>query len=316
MAINVGSRPEQMLRGVDRLVAVVADAVPHLPSLSRRAGHIPSRWLIERGTTRVQVPVNVLGGFPGSLRVMNRLDDVQVIATMRYLVVGEGTAHGFAIPMRDVLAATVIRPGPRSNAGVAIWYRDGDRATSFFLDCRGIARGVSGEPRAVQLARFFVERGVSQVHSGAIRGVCSPYMSWEEAGRFTDEEIVWSGNGVSPVGGWYGTTRDHCRIWVTGQSLLWAGAHQSGVNRIALTDILQARDGAGDRISIGIADGLGHRFDLSFDLASDHVELRRDANQRVQFMNALATRGVPVTSITAPLAPWRTGSVVRPMDRA
>lgn len=316
MAMNVGSRPEQLLRGVDRLVAVAADVVPRIPALPRRHGHIPARWLIERGTTRVQAPVNVFGGFPGSLRSMNRLDNVRLVATMRYLVVGEGTAHGFAIPIRDVLATALARPGRRSNHGLRVWYRDGDQTAMFFLDCRGISRSISGLTRAGQILQFLVERGVTPVEGGDAPRHPSLHMSWDDAGRYTREELVWAGNGVAAVGGWFGTRHDHCRMWVTEQSLLWAGAHQEGVNRIALSDILQARDGAGDRLCIGIANGLGYRFDLSFDLAGDHVGMQRRANPRVQFMNALATLGVPVATATTPLAPWRAGSMVRPSDRS
>jgi hypothetical protein len=311
MAINVVSRPEQLLRGVDRFVAVMADALPHLPALPRAEAAVPARWLIERGTTRHEIAANVLGGFPGSLRSMNRLDKVSVIATMRYLVVGEGTPSGFAIPMRDVLAVAKVRPDRMSNPGLRLWYRDGNQTTSFFLDCRGLTRGLSGLTRADQLMQFLVERGVAPVEGQDALQVRSPWLSWEEAEPFVDEELVWTGNGVSSVGGWFGREQDHCRVWLTDRSLLWAGAHQTGVHRIALADIVLARDGVSDRVSIGIADTLGHRFDISFDLAAEG----RERNPRVRFMDALASRGVPCATAATPLAPWRAASMVRPMDR-
>ncbi|HLU36709.1 MAG TPA: hypothetical protein VKZ61_13140 [Thermomicrobiales bacterium] len=315
MAINVGSRPEQLLRGVDRLVAVVAEAIPLSPSLPRREAVAPPRWLIERGTTRVEIPVNVLGGFPGALRVMNRLDDVRVLATVRYLVVGEGTPNGFALPMRDIVAVARVRPGGGYNVGLRIWYRDGDRTGSFFLDCRGLSRGISGITRADQMMEFLIERGVTPIASALAGRMTTPWVSWSDAEAFAGEGIVWSGDGIAAVGGWFGATRDHCRVWFTESALMWAASSHAGLNRIELTDIVQARDGVGDRVSIGIADALGHRFDLAFELVGGQRDARRVSSPAMQLMERLAERGVPVQTATSPLAPWRAGSVVRPMDR-
>jgi hypothetical protein len=315
MEINVGGRPEQLLRGVDRMLAVVAEAVPHLPSQPRHATRVPSRWLIERGETRVDAPVVALGGFPGSLRSINRLDDVRLIGSARYLVVGEGTSHGFAIPMRDILEVALVRPDRRSNHGLVIWYRDGAQTGSFFLAFQGLSRGINGVRRAEAVMQLLVERGVAPVDPVDLGCPHALHMSWDDVMRFGTESLLWSGDGIASVGGWFGSRRDTCRLWLTESSLLWAGARQDGVNRIALQDILEARDGAGDRVNIGIPDALGHRYDLSFDLAIDHVELHRHANPRVQLMDALARRGVPVSSMTIPLAPWRSGRLIRPMDR-
>jgi hypothetical protein len=163
--------------------------------------------------------------------------------------------------------------------------------------------------------QVLVERGVTPVDEADALSTPSLFISWDEAQQFISETIVWSGDGLASVGGWFGARQDTARVWMTESSLLWAGATQSGVNRIALADIVEARDGAGDRVSIGISDRLGHRYDLSFDLAIDHLELRRQANPRVQLMDALATHGVPVGTATVPLAPWRAGGLIRPMDR-
>lgn len=315
MDINVARRPEQFLRGIDRLLAVVADAFPQMPSRPRAMASVPSRWLIERGETRLQSPVVALGGFPGSLRSMNRLHDASLICSARYLVVGEGTATGFAIPMRDVLSVSMVRPDRRSNHGLLISYRDGDATGSFFLQFRGISRGLSGLRRAEQAMQFLVERGVAPVDAGDAFSTPALYLSWDDAPSLAAEHILWSGNGVAPVGGWFGAIQDASRIWLTDRHLLWAGASGSGLNRIALSDIVEARDGTGDRISVGIRDAMGARYDLTFDLALHHLELARHANPRVQFMDALARRGVPVATASTPLAPWRAGSVVRPMDR-
>lgn len=315
MDSNVARRPEQLLRGMDRLLAVVADAIPQMPSRPRVASRVPSRWLIERGETRVEAPVVALGGFPGALRSMNRLADVHLICTVRYLIVGEGTATGFAIPMRDILSVSMVRPDRRSNHGLVVWYRDGDRTGSFFLQFRGVSRGVSGLRRAEQALQFLVGRGVTPVNASEAFSTPALHLSWDRARALADEEIVWSGDGIASIGGWYGERHDVSRVWLTNRHLLWAGASGAGLNRLALGDILEARDGAGDRVSIGIRDAMGGRYDLGFDLALDHLELERHASPRVQLMDALARHGVPVSTASTPLAPWRAGSVVRPMDR-
>lgn len=315
MEMDVARRPEQLLRGMDRLLAVVAEAIPQLPARPRAASRVPARWLIERGETRVEIPVEAIGGFPGSLRAMNRLGGTRAIATMRYLVVGEGTAHGFAIPMRDVLAASVIRPHRRENHGLAIWYRDGEATGSFFLRVRGASRGISGVRRAEHLLAFLVERGVSPVDARDARFTPALHCGWDEAAALGTDEIVWAGNGVAAVGGWYGERHDACRVWLTSRALIWAGAYQDGVNCLPLSEIACVRDGAGDRVAVGVRDALGFRYDIAFDLAPDETGMVRELNPRVRFMNAIASRGVPVAPASTPLAPWRAGSVIRPMDR-
>lgn len=259
--------------------------------------------------------VNVLGGFPGGLAVMNRLDNVRVVATVRYLVVGEGTSYGFALPMRDIVAVARVRPAGTYNVGLRLWYRDGDQTASFFLDCRGLSRGLSGMTRADQMMAFLVDRGVTPVDGLRAGRTASPHMSWNDVDAFSGESIVWSGDGIASVGGWFGATRDHCRVWLTDSALMWAAASHAGLHRIELADIVQAREGAGDRISIGIADALGHRFDLVFDVAAGLREVRRVSSPAMQLMERLAERGVPVQTAASPLAPWRAGRVVRPMDR-
>ncbi len=316
MDINVARRPEQMLRGVDRLLAVAVEALPQLPARPRVASRVPARWLIERGETRIDVPADVIGGFPGSLRAMNRLDSSRVIATMRYVVVGEGSAHGFAIPMRDVLAACVMRPSRRENHGLVVWYRDGDATASFFMRFRGTDRGLSGMRHAEQFLAFLIERGVAPVDSADARFTPALHCSWEDAGSLATDEIVWAGNGLASVGGWFGERQDACRVWLTSRALIWAGASQSGVNCLPLSEIACVRDGAGDRIAVGVRDALGHRYDIAFDLAPEEMALERGTNPSVRFMNTIAAQGVPVGGATSPLAPWRAGSVIRPLDRS
>lgn len=315
MEMDVARRPEQLLRGMDRLLAAVAEALPQRPARPRVTARVPSRWLIERGETRVEVPVDAIGGFPGSLRAMNRLGGTRVIATMRYLVVGEGTARGFAIPMRDVLAASVIRPDRRENHGLAVWYRDGESIASFFLRIRGTDRGLSGVHRAEQLLGFLAERGVEPVDDRDARFSPALHCGWDQAATLGDDGIMWAGNGVASVGGWFGERQDACRIWLTPCALIWAGASQTGVNCLPLSGIRCVRDGTGDRVAVGVRDALGHRYDIAFDLAPDELTPGREANPGARFMNAIATRGVPVSPASTPLAPWRAGSVVRPMDR-
>ncbi len=122
MAVNIGTAPERWLRGVDRLVAGMANLLPGSATRGRR---IPAHWVMQRGPVRATAPVDALGGFPGSLRSRNALERTTVIVTSRYLVVGEGTNDGFALRMNDLLSAGMVRPSPRSNPGLVVSFQDG-----------------------------------------------------------------------------------------------------------------------------------------------------------------------------------------------
>jgi hypothetical protein len=130
MAMSIGRTTGHRLRGLDRLVAAAADVMARPAAHRLPASKVPSRWLIERGPTRASAVVDVIGGFPGSIRSANLLTRTTVVTTDRYLVVGEGTATGFAIRLQDVIGAGLVRSAAQTTPALVIRYRDGDTAGS------------------------------------------------------------------------------------------------------------------------------------------------------------------------------------------
>jgi hypothetical protein len=270
--------------------------------------------MLERGSVRASAPVEVIGGFPGSLRSSNRLQKTSLIATDRYLVVGEGSTDGFALPMRDVLAAGLVRPSRQANVGLIVHYQDGSEIGTFALNFLGLARGLSGGRRAEDVLRVLEDRGVRRLKPSQMTGALRLSYSWEDARRYASEPLVWSGLVMASVGGWYGAVQHPCRVWLTEESLFWCCTQGEGINRLALTDIIQVRDGVADRVLISFRDSAGQRCDLPFDFDSGTTGAQ-PMEQRMRFLNVLASRGVRVRTAPPPLAPWRSGDVQRPADR-
>lgn len=312
MAVSIGATSERWLQGVDRLVAGACDLLPQM-SLPSRAGAVPDRWVMERGPARAAATVNVLGGFPGALRSMNRLPSTSLIVTQDYLVVGEGTPEGFALPMQAVLAAGMVRYSSRSNPGVVVHFQDGPAIGSFALDIRGTARGRSGRLRAREILDALEATGVARFAGHQLPRSPGLATSWHEARERGDEPLVWTGMATGSVGGWFGGAHSDCRMWLTTESLFWSYANGEGVNRLALADVLEVRDGVGDRVMVTLRTAAGHRFDLAFDLAAEPGKDGR--RQRLSFLNAIASFGVPVSAVRPPLAPWRRGGMIRPTER-
>lgn len=314
MAVSIAPAPERWLQRLDRFVAEVVNLLPDVPMPSFRRERVPTRWILERGPIRASAPVDVLGGFPGALHSTHHFRDTALIVTERYLVIGEGAPDGFAIPIVDVLSAGLIRPSRQANLGLIIHYQDGPDVSSFALNFRGLARGLSGRSRADNVLHQLVKTSV--MRERLMHGWDAPplAMSWDDARRHAAEALVWSGTAMAAVGGWYGSEQRACRIWLTDESLFWSTRDGDGVNRLPLTGILDVRDGVGDRIRVSTRDRAGHRFDLPFDFACCPAGMN-SSHQRHRFLNALASRGVAMRAEPVPLAPWQRGSLMRPSDR-
>jgi hypothetical protein len=287
--------------------------MPRVPLLSWRHGQVSARWVLERGSVRASAPVEVIGGFPGSLRSSNRLQKTTLIATDRYLVVGEGSTTGFALPMRDVLAAGLVRPSRQANVGLVVHYQDGPAVGTFALNFLGLARGLSGGRRAEDVLRVLEDRGVRCIKPNRIHGALRLSHSWEDARRYASEPLAWSGLALASVGGWFGAVQHPCRVWLTEESLFWYCSQGDGVNRLVLNDIIDVRDGVADRVLISFRDSAGHRCDLPFDFDCG-TPGTEPMQQRLRFLNLLASCGVRVSTASLPIAPWRSGGTLRPAD--
>lgn len=310
MVANVGTAPERWLQSLDRLVAASADFLPQLPIPAWRRERVSPRWILERGPVRASAPVDVIGGFPGSLRSSNHLQRTSVIATDRFLVIGEGADGGFALPIKDVLAAGLFLPSRQANAGLSVQYQDGPVVGTFALNFRGLARGLSGVRRAEEVLRVLEDRGVRSLSPESVPGSMRLALSWQEARRYANESLVWSGMARASVGGWYGALHRACRVWLTEEALFWCSSESNGVNRVAFNDIIEVSDGVADRVRLSIHDSVGHRCDLPFDFDAGIQEMEA-SRQRMQFLNVLASHGVAVRTAPVPFAPWRIAALQR-----
>ncbi|HEV2074555.1 MAG TPA: hypothetical protein VGR29_13075, partial [Thermomicrobiales bacterium] len=264
MAVNIGTAPERWLRGVERLVASMANLLPRNATRARRGRRIPAHWVMQRGPARATAPVDALGGFPGSLRSRNALERTTVAVTSRYLVVGEGTNDGFALRMSDLLSADMVRPSLWSNPGLVVSFQDGAVTSTFALNFRGLARGLSGRYRAEEVLRVLQEQGVQRLGLHRLSGGPSLALPWEEVRVHENETLLWAGRARACVGGWYGAVQRSCRVWLTRTSLLWCCSDGEGVNRLSFSDIAGARDGVSDRIRVSFHQG-DQQYDLLFD---------------------------------------------------
>jgi hypothetical protein len=309
MAMSVGKGHGHRLGGFDRLMATAANLTSR-PSGSRsHASRVPSRWKVERGTTRATASVDVIGGFPGSIRSANLLTRLALTTTDRYLVVGEGIGEGFAIRLEDVLGAGIVRSPARSTPGLSIRYQDGDAVRTFGLRFRGISRSISGEFRAERVLRALAAVGVPELDERRIAGPTRIAMTWDEARSRGNEYLLWSGAATAAVGGWFGSRRNTCRVWLTTSSLFWCCREGQGINRLDIADITGVRVGPFDTVLVSTCDGMGHQFDLPFvfDLRTDDQDPEA---LMAAFIDALRESGVPASQAAPPQAPWLRGGVV------
>lgn len=302
MAIIPGTRSDGLLSGV---VAAVARAVPTVPARAPRRGYVLSGWITERGTPLMSMTATINGGYPGSIRSMNALQRQQLLVTPRYLVVGEGTTEGFALPMADVLAAQVTQMPSSKRQGLIVWYSDGLEVTSFSVSFQS-----GGKSAAENVLDALVRNGVRELDTPIEKPEALAHLTWDEARAFADETVVWSGPAMGNVGGWNGSAREGVHLWLTESSVMWCGERDSGLYRIPLERLLLVRTGHLDHLTIGIEDHQGARYDLAFDVGQ-----AEDIRPAMRLSEAFASLGVDVDQASAALAPWRAGGMIRPTDR-
>lgn len=306
MAISLGTTSEHLLRGFDRIIGSIAAM---LPTSSTPRVNIPRAWAGERGTTIASFAVDVVGGFPGSIRSGHILRGITVTITDRYIIAAEGTTAGFALPIHLISGTGLCAGDGLQPPALVVWYQDADSIGSFLLRFRGTARDRHGLPRALSMQRVLTEAGALEVAEGAfVPGIFRPWTDLDEIAD--DEDVLWRGTGLASVGGPFGGQLDTTDIWLTERSLIWVARHGSGMNQLPLDAIMLCRNGYSDRLSIGIQDHCGGRYDIYFDLSSPY-DRSQPAARVLQF---LAAAGVPVGTSTAPRAPWRAGGTRRPTD--
>ena len=304
MAMSASRGAAQQLHGTGRLAATMGHLLARPQTARLPSGKVPSRWLIERGSVRAAATVDVHGGFPGSIRTGNRLPRTSAIVSARYLVVGEGTADGFALPLDDILSAGLVRVAGQPVPGLVVRYREEDRLRVFGLEFRGLTRTLAGRWRAEEVLAALAGCGVPVADERRIGGPARLKLTWEEAEAFAGEDLRWSGLSTASVGGWFGARRSCCRVWLTCTSLFWCCRQGSGVNRLPLADISGVQAGPYSTVLVATTDAAGCAYEVPFrfELA---VNGQSADMQRAGFLEHLRAAGLAVRPAMPPLAPWR-----------
>lgn len=308
MAISPGATSENLLRGIDRLIASVATALP--VRSSRQPSSISRAWASQRGNQIAQAQVNVAGGFPGSLRWQHSLSNTSLHLTDSWLIIGEGTTAGFTLPLDRIVRISLQHCGGLQPPCLVVWYQDGDRHGSFLLTFRGTARNRAGVLRAEWIRTHLTDMGIRSVDEKDARFVPSIHCDWDDVADLADDEVLFSGKAIASSAGPFGAILDSSEIWITERSLMWCPDHGSGLNCLPLDSIIDCRNGFGDRLSIGIEDTCGGRYDLFFDFTSKSDR----SNPASRVMDLLEAAGIPTDTAVMPIAPWRSGGTRRPSD--
>lgn len=308
MAISLGTTSENLLRGIDRMIASVAGVLP--VGSTRQRPLIPRAWAAQRGEEIARAQVDVSGGFPGNLRWQHRLVNTSLHLTDSWLILGEGNSAGFTLPIEKICGVSLQGFGGLQPPCLVIWYQDADMHGSFLITFRGTARNRAGVLRAEWLYAHMVDIGIQAIDEATARFVPSIHCHWDDISDLADDEVLFSGSAIASSAGPFGAHLDSSEVWITERSLMWCPDHGTGLNCIPLDAIIDCRNGFGDRLSIGIEDACGGRYDLYFDFTSKEDR----TNPAATVKQLLAATGIPTGTAVVPIAPWRSGGTRRPSD--
>jgi len=174
-------------------------------------------WRAERGNLRWGGKADVAGAFPGFASNGGFLLAAGVRLTDRLLLVAEGEEHGFGLPLAAIVAVRrAEREGPRPDSDrVWIVYEEGGDRWRFAI-----------QPRRAFLRRPSTPRLLAALaaldHVPEQRGAAAARISWDEARRFQNEPVVWTGRQTVGDGDSPSLRGDAADLWLTSRSLLWA----------------------------------------------------------------------------------------------
>lgn len=308
MAITLGATSENLLKGMDRVLASIASALP-VPTSRKPKARISRAWASQRGVDIARASVDVSGGFPGCLRWQHKLQSTSLAITDQWLIVGEGTNFGFALPIERITGVSVQPFVGLLPPQLVIWFQDADTHGSFHISFRGTARNRAGEFRAEYMHSRLLDLGVQDVDPESASFTPNIHCSWHDATSLADEEVLLRSNAIASSAGPFASSLDSAVVWITEHSLIWSADHGEGLNCIPLDTIVDCRYGYGDRLTIGIEDTRGGRYDLYFDFST--TDRKQPVAAVIQVLNGA---GIPVDQAAMPIAPWRRGGTRRPTD--
>ncbi len=266
-----------------------------------------SSWALERGASRWSSVADVAGAFPGFTRQGGLLTGCRVRLTERYLLVDEGRAHGFGLPLSALRSVTLgaTDSGSRPRAALCLTYHDGTTDRSFQI-----------RPRASRLSwsrdRFDDALNVLRLAGHELGVAAAPpslLISREEARHCRGENVIWSGRATAPLDA-HGFVRASADLWLTTRSLMWSAGPEQGIHRVELdriTDVLAddlADQAATPILTAGMHSPEGARRDLIF-IFDRNLPVDRNSRERGALLVGFRSRGIAAGAAPSTNQPWR-----------
>lgn len=282
-------------------------AIADLPSFDPPPLSPSHAWHSERGEILFETACDVVGGFPGYARVGGRLRGHRLRVTERYLLVGDGSAHGFGLPIRQLDGSAFIPIDDHEDYALRIFYRDGLVPRLFTLQFQGMRLPSRGGLRAERAQLSLLRAGFHDRYADSPPSFQDYAVSWEETASFEFENVLWRGEAIVPLA--VGLDGIPGTVWLTTRSLIWGCDTAPGVQRIPiahLTDIavekLSDRDET-PALYVGVGDESTGHFDLPF-IFNQQSTPDHNLRDRGALLVGLRSRGLPIGHPTAPRQPW------------
>jgi alkylhydroperoxidase family enzyme len=154
---------------------------------------VAGNWAAVRGAVVWEGTADLIGGFPGFAACGARLGGARVRLTDRYLLVDEGRANGFGLPLSWLADAALVTAVPadvaasEGDAAIHLRYEDGLTIRRFVLRPRQGPRDAQDPRRGEQVAAALAAVGVAR----RVAAPAEPSLTvdWEAAG-LSDLEIL------------------------------------------------------------------------------------------------------------------------------
>jgi hypothetical protein len=268
---------------------------------------ISSDWLTNRGAIRYEVSCELFGGFPGFAQQGGFQGSSQLRITDQYLLVDEGKASGFGLPISWLEGAVILPFQHREEPGLRVFYRDGACPRVFTIRFRGGRLSMRAHRRAEHALNLLTSLGMNDRYAVSAPAEPSFRVPWNQTRQYETENVVWTGATTAPLQ--VGLDSTPADVWLTTKSLIWGSPGGDGINRVPLQllqDVITAQ--VDDRqktpaVYISFGDESTGRYDLAF--LFDRYDAERNLRERGAFLVGLRSRGVPLGAPVPPYQPWR-----------
>ena len=268
-------------------------------------------WATERGAVLFESNADLLGGFPGYADRGCRLENVRLVVTESYLLIDEGLANGFGLPIRWIEGTALVQHSGKSDSALRIFYRERGAPHCFTIRFGASRLGSRGVSRSQRVQQVLLSTGLTDRFAADAPQEPNFTLPWDQTREFESENAIWTGRATAPLQ--VGSENIASDVWLTTKSLIWGGGAGNGLNRIPLTllmDLVSTRikDRAGTPVVyISIGDARTGRFELPF-IFDLHAPPDRNFRERGAFLVGLRSRGLPDGKPAATLQPWRIDS--------